>query len=184
MVRVAGNVLGAECLGSLAYAAEHMADSLRIVVVLGHSGCGAVTAGVDAFLDTAAYQTGVFGAPLRAIVDRVLLSVWQASQALEPRAGASVRESAGYRAALIEISVAVNAGLTAMTLREELVERVAGELGAVFGIYDLATHHVGVPGTGAVGEVALRAPPSDAAGLEALAASVAGNPQVQALLRD
>src|SRR5215472_4681780 len=43
VLRVAGNGLGTEVLGSLKYAIEHLKDSLRLIVVLGHSGCGAVT---------------------------------------------------------------------------------------------------------------------------------------------
>lgn len=50
VVRVAGHVLGSECLGSLHYAMHHFARSLRLLVVLAHSQCGAVTAAVDAFL--------------------------------------------------------------------------------------------------------------------------------------
>src|SRR4029450_8434291 len=46
VVRVAGNGLGAEGFGSLKYAADHLSDSLKLVVVLGHSGCGAVSAAV------------------------------------------------------------------------------------------------------------------------------------------
>ena len=51
VVRVAGNGLGSEVLGSLKYAVEHLGGSLRIIVVLGHSGCGAVSEAVDAFLE-------------------------------------------------------------------------------------------------------------------------------------
>lgn len=182
VVRVAGNVLGAEALGSLAFAAEHMAESLRIVTVLAHSGCGAVTAGVDAYLDTRAYPTGVFGMPLRAIVDRVLLSVRDSETALEAAAGGDVRRHPGYRAALIETAVAVNAGLTAMTLQRELADRIPRELGIVFGVYDLASHCVGVPGAGGHEGVALLDPPSDAAGLEALAARIAASDKVTSLL--
>jgi carbonic anhydrase len=40
VVRVAGNGLGADVLGSLRYAIEHLRDGLRLVVVLGHNGCG------------------------------------------------------------------------------------------------------------------------------------------------
>ena len=43
VVRVAGNVPGTECLGSLDYAVAHLA-SLRLLTVVGHTGCGAVTA--------------------------------------------------------------------------------------------------------------------------------------------
>jgi carbonic anhydrase len=42
VVRIAGNVLGSDILGSLRYAIDNLADSLRLVVVLGHAGCGAV----------------------------------------------------------------------------------------------------------------------------------------------
>jgi carbonic anhydrase len=53
VVRVAGNGLGSDALGSLRYAIEHLRHSLRLIVVLGHSGCGAVSAAVDAFLEPA-----------------------------------------------------------------------------------------------------------------------------------
>jgi hypothetical protein len=55
VVRVAGNPLGEDVRGSLKYALEHLGDSLKRVVVLGHSGCGAVGAAVDVFLDPAGY---------------------------------------------------------------------------------------------------------------------------------
>ena len=55
VVRVAGNSLGDDALASLGYALEHLADSLRLVAVLGHSRCGAVTAAVDVYLDPKGY---------------------------------------------------------------------------------------------------------------------------------
>ena len=45
VVRVAGNVVGTEILGSLGYALEHLATPL--FVVLGHEGCGAVRAAIE-----------------------------------------------------------------------------------------------------------------------------------------
>ena len=54
VVRVAGNSLGLDVLGSFHYAISHLRKSLGLLVVLGHSGCGALTAAVDAFLDRAA----------------------------------------------------------------------------------------------------------------------------------
>ena len=44
MVRVAGNVAADTELGSLEYGAEHL--HIALLVVLGHEGCGAVTAAV------------------------------------------------------------------------------------------------------------------------------------------
>ncbi|MBR0508008.1 MAG: carbonic anhydrase [Clostridia bacterium] len=45
VVRVAGNVIGRHALGSIAYATEHL--GCRGVVVLGHTGCGAVEAALS-----------------------------------------------------------------------------------------------------------------------------------------
>ena len=57
VVRVAGNGLGQEVLGSLKYAVEHLGGTLKLIVVLGHSGCGALTMAVDVFLNPGDYLT-------------------------------------------------------------------------------------------------------------------------------
>src|SRR3954453_2179350 len=41
VIRVAGNVLGDVCMGSVDFALTALSDSVRVVVMLGHSGCGA-----------------------------------------------------------------------------------------------------------------------------------------------
>jgi len=64
VVRVAGNVVGAEILGSLGYALEHLATPL--FVVLGHEGCGAV----QAALATRRQGTIAHG-PLAELIDAV-----------------------------------------------------------------------------------------------------------------
>jgi len=46
IIRVAGNVISPEVIGSIQYAALHLHTSL--FVVLGHEGCGAVAAALDA----------------------------------------------------------------------------------------------------------------------------------------
>lgn len=46
VIRVAGNVLDRHALGSIEYAAEHLGCSL--VLMLGHTGCGAVAAALSA----------------------------------------------------------------------------------------------------------------------------------------
>ena len=55
VIRVAGNGLGTEVLGSLKYAVDHLAGTLKLIVVLGHSGCGALTTAVDMFLKPGDY---------------------------------------------------------------------------------------------------------------------------------
>ena len=86
VVRVAGNVLGRECLGSLEYAVDHL-EGLRLLVVLGHTNCGAVRAAVDAYLDPPAYLVGAADPPLRAIIDGLMAPVRAAAQALESVGG-------------------------------------------------------------------------------------------------
>jgi carbonic anhydrase len=49
VIRVAGNLVAPEVLGSLAYALEHLKTPL--IVVLGHQICGAVTTTVEAMAD-------------------------------------------------------------------------------------------------------------------------------------
>jgi carbonic anhydrase len=46
VVRVAGNVVAPDVVGSLEYAVEHLKTPL--VIIVGHEGCGAVTAAVEA----------------------------------------------------------------------------------------------------------------------------------------
>jgi carbonic anhydrase len=48
IMRVAGNVVADDVMGSLAYAANHLRTQL--FVVMGHEGCGAVTAAADSLL--------------------------------------------------------------------------------------------------------------------------------------
>ncbi|HVO90194.1 MAG TPA: carbonic anhydrase, partial [Casimicrobiaceae bacterium] len=75
VVRVAGNALGDDVLASLEYAVDHLSDTLQLVVVLGHSGCGALTAAVDVFLDPAAYLAVAAKHVLRTLLDRLLMVV-------------------------------------------------------------------------------------------------------------
>ena len=46
VIRIAGNVISADVEGSLQYAEHHL--HVPLLVVLGHEGCGAVTAALDA----------------------------------------------------------------------------------------------------------------------------------------
>lgn len=65
VVRVAGNVPDPIILGSIEYAAEHFGS--RLVMVLGHERCGAVTAAVDA----KGRPEGNIGAIIKAIAPAV-----------------------------------------------------------------------------------------------------------------
>jgi carbonic anhydrase len=145
IVRVAGNVLGTECLGSLEYAVRHLSSELRLVVVLGHSGCGAVGAAVDLYLAPTGYIATAVTHSLRTIIDRILFVVRIADKALERRCGHSASAEPGYRSALWEMAVHLNAALTAHDLSRELgLTDGNGPLRVVYSVYDIATHRVGV----------------------------------------
>jgi carbonic anhydrase len=69
VIRVAGNIVAASQIGSVEFAAERFGT--RLVVVLGHSQCGAVRATLDELQQPTELQSR----NLRSIVDRVRPSV-------------------------------------------------------------------------------------------------------------
>jgi carbonic anhydrase len=142
VVRVAGNVLGTECLGSVEYASRHFSGSLKLVVVLGHTGCGAVGAAVDLYLDPDAYGAIAETFALRSILDRILVAVRVADKALERRCGLGRSSDPGYRAALWQMAVYLNAALTARDLARMLQTSVAHGMEVVYSVYDLVSQKV------------------------------------------
>ena len=117
VVRVAGNGLGDDVMGSLSYAADRLKDSLRTILILGHSQCGAVSAAVDVHLEPAKYLQLMTNKDLRAIVDRTLVVIELGATWLERVHGTKVVRRPGYRAALIEVAIVLNAALTAHGVR-------------------------------------------------------------------
>ena len=183
VVRVAGNVLGPDVLGSLRYAMEHLADSLRLLVVLGHSGCGAIGAAVDTFLRPGGYFDLADQHDLRGIVDGLLAVVLLAARALAVVYGPTVETRAGYRVALTELSVLVNAAVGAFALRKELARRDAGEsLSAMYGAYAIDTRQIWGPIASDAERWGLAEPPADLAGFRELGRAVAESSRVRRLL--
>ena len=117
VVRIAGNVLGTECLGSFDYAVRHLKESLKAVVVLGHTHCGAVTAAVDAYLHPNDYADIAFTHALRSLVNRILSAVRGAAHAFERQCGHEISRHPGFRAVLVEAAVYLNAAITAFDLQ-------------------------------------------------------------------
>ncbi len=79
VIRVAGNIVAPSQVGSVEFAAERFGT--RLVVVLGHSGCGAILATIEELARPAETQSR----NLRAIVDRVRPSVEALLDAGVPR---------------------------------------------------------------------------------------------------
>jgi carbonic anhydrase len=149
-IRVAGNVLGVECAGSVRYALDHFApcslpvggktQSLKLMLALGHRNCGAVQAAVDA------YQSGLPpdllpDSSIEAILRRILFpALMVAAEALDAARGSGQGASCDRRntLALTDLVVDLNAAWAARELREliphdEVTQR---SLDVVYGVFD------------------------------------------------
>jgi len=164
VIRVAGNGLGTEVLGSLKYAVENLGGSLKLIVVLGHSGCGALTTAVDVFLNPGDYLPLATKHSLRNILDRLLFVVQTSARKLLAAFGPDVVLCPGYRKALIEASIVTNAALAAYSIQQEFGVSAPTELQTVYGIYLLETREVWVPRLGHLEGDRLAAAPRDLSG--------------------
>lgn len=177
VIRVAGNVLGDECLGSIDFALTSLSESVKVVVMLGHSGCGAVTGAVDAYLQPLKFWSKAISPNLRAILQRIFVSVREAANGLEQAWGHNAREQPGYREALIETAVCLNAAQAAYNLNLEVERAGKWEIEVLYGVYNLYTHSVSTPGQAAsVGdqETNLAYAPTNPRDFSALAVQIAG----------
>ena len=171
VVRLAGNVISNEGVGSLAFAARALEASLRLVVVLGHMGCGAVTAAVDVYLSPSSYPDVTRDIGLRSIVDPIFGAVRLAATTMDA-------DGPDYRQRMIGSSVVLNAAMTAMAVGQLLGDAISSECRVVFGVHDPANGMVSAPGgDGAqLMQPGLAAPPSDSDALEWLARQLADRP--------
>ena len=101
VIRVAGNIVASSQIGSVEFAAERFGT--RLVVVLGHTRCGAVQATLEELQLSADSQSG----NLRSIVDRIRPAV----------EGLLVTELRNDREALVRQAVRANVRVSANYLR-------------------------------------------------------------------
>lgn len=87
VIRVAGNIVAPSQIGSVEFAAEQYGT--RLVVVLGHSQCGAILATIDQLLRPGVHRSK----NLHSIVDRVRPSVEPLLAAHQAQPDALVREA-------------------------------------------------------------------------------------------
>jgi carbonic anhydrase len=173
VIRVAGNGLGMDVLGSVKYAVENLGGTLKLVAVLGHSGCGALTTAVDLFLDPRDYLEIAAKHSIRNILDRSLLVVQASARKLLSVYGDDAARRPGYRQALIEASIAANAALAAYSIREEFVGSGSTELLVAYGVYVIETREVWAPRPGNIDGVGLAAVPRDPSGFVDLGEAIA-----------
>jgi carbonic anhydrase len=182
VIRVAGNSLGTDVLGSLKYAVDHLGGSLRLIVVLGHSGCGALTAAVDVFLNPAAYLPLATQHSLRTILDGLLVVVQASAQKFHDVFGPDVSRRPGYRAALIEASIVTNAALAAYSIQQEFDAAQAAELQTVYGVYLLDARRVWAPPVGEPGGFGLARAPRDLSGFADLGNALLRSERISSLI--
>jgi carbonic anhydrase len=113
VIRVAGNIVAASQVGSVEFAAARF--DTRLVVVLGHSQCGAVLATLEELQRTTGHQSR----NLRSIVDRVRPSV-EALLATELRRDPDALMRHAVRA---NIRVSANHLRHGSEVLEQLIER-------------------------------------------------------------
>jgi carbonic anhydrase len=182
VVRVAGNGLGTEVLGSLKYAVENLGGNLRLIVALGHSGCGALTTAVDVFLNPGDYLPLATKHSLRSILDRSLLVVQTSARKLLAAFGTEVVRRPGYRKALVEVSIVTNSALAAYSIQEELSSNELSEIRAVYGVYLLDTREIWAPRIGNIEGGGLAAAPRNLAEFVELGDAVVQSRRIVSLI--
>lgn len=117
VVRTAGNLVDEHALGSIEYAVDHL--GARLIVVLGHTRCGAVTAALAS--DTAPGHV----------------------QSLVRDIQPAVKAAKGKDGNVTDLTVAENARLMAAKIRNEAsLGEFAKEVHIISGVYDLDTGKV------------------------------------------
>jgi carbonic anhydrase len=145
VIRVAGNVLGDVCMGSIDFALEALSESVKLLVVLGHSGCGAVTAAVDSYLRPLKFWSRSMTPSLRGLSEKIFVAVREAANGLDEVWGHEARHKPGYRDALIETAVAVNAAQAAFALHQEIERGGHWDIEVLYAVYNLFNHQVSMP---------------------------------------
>ena len=123
VIRVAGNVIGPNVVASIEYGVAHLGTPL--VVVLGHQGCGAVTAALAAEADKDREPAGI-----RKLLTKIEPALERVDPAANDRLQASIE--ANVRQSVEQLEAVSELG-------QALSDRGARILGA---IYELDTGHV------------------------------------------
>ena len=145
VVRVAGNVLGDAVQGSIDFSLQALSESVRVLVALGLTNCGAVKGAVEAYLDPKKFWSRSNSPTLRLIYQRIFVAVRESDNALRSVWGADAPTQPGYRDTLIEMAVCLNAAHTAFALRQQVEAAGIWEIDVLFGAYDIRTHQVCMP---------------------------------------
>lgn len=145
VIRNAGNVLSDVSLGSIDFTLAALKDSVRVIVVLGHTHCGAVKGAVAAYLDTEQFWSEDFSPNLRTIFQRIFVAVRETDNMLHQVWGPDAASMPGYRDVLTDAAVCLNAAHSAYAIRQEVEEAGHKDIEVLFGAYDVRNQHVCMP---------------------------------------
>jgi carbonic anhydrase len=145
VVRVAGNVLGDEVQGTIDFSVVALSESVRVLVSLGHTNCGAVKGAVEAYLDPKQFWSKSHSPSLRLIFQRIFVAVRESDNALREVWGPDAPTQPGYRSTLMDMAVCLNAAHTAFSLRQQIEAASIWNVDVLFGVYDVRTHQVCMP---------------------------------------
>lgn len=134
VIRVAGNVVAPSQIGSVEFAVEKFGTEL--VVVLGHSNCGAVTACVEMLVN----PEQSYAPNLQSIVDRIRPSVYNLHEILTASEGEVDMEEFIDRAVRANVRMSVSQLKSGSRGLEDMINN--GKLTIVGAEYDVATGKV------------------------------------------
>lgn len=134
-VRVAGNVISDEVLGSIEYACA--VAKAKLIVVMGHTRCGAVTAAVELARESKTAKQATGCEHLTPIIQQIQQSIDSSESKRLPYESASVKES--FVDGVARENVCRMAELILM--ESQTVERLhqQGQVAIIGGLYDVAT---------------------------------------------
>ena len=160
---------------------EHLGGTLKLIVVLGHSGCGAVSAAVDVFLNPGDYLPFATKHSLRNILDRLLVVVHASARNLLAAFGPGVRTTrdTGRPDRVIDRHQRC---ARAYSIQQEIATGDPGGLRAVYGVYLLETREVWTPRLDKTKGIGLAAPPRDLAGFAEFAKAVVQSERIISLV--
>lgn len=128
-VRLAGNIASRKAIGSLEYSCKYL-DS-KLIVVLGHTGCGAVKAACDGFT----------GGHIGEITKMIFPAVEAETDTKENRSSAN-NDFVGHVCTL-NVKTQIDTIWNSSEILRDMLNQ--GQIGIVGGVYDLATAEVSFP---------------------------------------
>jgi len=125
VVRVAGNVLSTEVAGSIQYAGSHL--QTRLLVVLGHEGCGAVDAALQTVLHGTQHKSRI-----HLLVESIIPAVGAIDRTLSPEPQLSLAVERNVRWSMRQIAESP----------EGRARLASGDIQLVGGVYQIASGRV------------------------------------------